>query len=121
MFSNQDSSITMNEGTNPLHPGEILREDYLAPLNLSVAVLASHLFVPAAHLHAIVLGRTGLTADTALRLARYFGGDALAWLQLQMRYDLHCAQANAEELTKIEAIQPLAAMDMSIGAYRFCW
>lgn len=121
MSSNQDSSITMNEGTTPLHPGEILRQNYLAPLNLSVNTLASQLFVPASDVHEIVSGRKGITADTALRLARYFGGNALAWLELQMRYDLCCAQANVQELAKIAPAQPLSAMDMSAGAYRFCW
>lgn len=72
----------------PVHPGEILREDYLAPLNMSVHALATALRVPATRLHEIVNERRGISADTAARLARYFGGDAQSWLNLQSTYDL---------------------------------
>lgn len=72
----------------PVHPGEILREDFLAPLGLSVNALASSLRVPATRLHEIVKERRAITADTAARLARYFGGDAQSWLNLQSAYDL---------------------------------
>jgi addiction module HigA family antidote len=70
----------------PVHPGEVLREDYLVPLGLSVNALA--LAVPATRIHEIVKERRGITADTAVRLARYFGGDAGSWLALQAIYDL---------------------------------
>lgn len=72
----------------PVHPGEVLREDYLAPLGLSVNALAMALGVPATRIHEIVKERRGVTADTAARLARYFGGDAASWLVLQASYDL---------------------------------
>ena len=71
-----------------VHPGEILREDYLVPLGLSVNALAAALRVPATRLHEIVNERRGISADTAARLARYFGGDAQSWLNLQSTYDL---------------------------------
>lgn len=71
-----------------VHPGEILREDYLAPLGMSVNALATALRVPATRLHEIVNERRGISADTAARLARYFGGDAQSWLNLQATYDL---------------------------------
>lgn len=71
-----------------VHPGEVLREDYLAPLGLSVNALALALGVPATRIHEIVKERRGVTADTAMRLARYFGGDAASWLALQASYDL---------------------------------
>ena len=71
-----------------VHPGEVLREDYLAPLALSVNALALALGVPATRIHEIVKERRGVTADTAARLARYFGGDAGSWLALQSSYDL---------------------------------
>ncbi|HEY0956373.1 MAG TPA: HigA family addiction module antitoxin [Roseateles sp.] len=72
----------------PVHPGEVLREDYLAPLGLSVNALAVALGVPATRIHEIVKERRAVTADTAARLAKYFGGDAASWLALQAQYDL---------------------------------
>ena len=71
-----------------VHPGEVLREDYLAPLGLSVNALAQALGVPATRIHEIVKERRGITADTAARLAKHFGGDAASWLALQAQYDL---------------------------------
>ena len=79
----------------PIHPGEILREEYLVPLELSVNALAMDLHVPATRMHEIVKERRGITPDTALRLAQYFGGDAQSWLNLQTRYDLASADATA--------------------------
>ena len=72
----------------PVHPGEILREEYLVPLDMSVNALAHALRVPATRLHEIVKERRAITADTALRLARYFGGDAQSWMNLQAAYEL---------------------------------
>lgn len=72
----------------PVHPGEILREDYLAPLDMSANALANALGVPATRIHEILKERRSITADTAQRLARYFGGDAASWLNLQAIYDL---------------------------------
>ena len=72
----------------PVHPGEVLREDYLAPLQLSVNALSVALGVPATRIHEIVKERRAVTADTAVRLAKYFGGDAASWLAMQANYDL---------------------------------
>ncbi|WP_397474213.1 HigA family addiction module antitoxin [Pusillimonas sp.] len=77
------------------HPGEILREDYLAPLGLTPHALSKALCVPPARVNDIVLGRRGVTPDTALRLVRYFGGDAQSWLNLQQAYDLKTAEKTA--------------------------
>jgi antitoxin HigA-1 len=79
-------------GMRSVHPGEVLREDFLAPLDLSVNALAQALRVPATRLHEIVKERRAVTPDTALRLARYFGGDAQSWLNLQASYDLKVAE-----------------------------
>ena len=68
----------------PIHPGEVLREDFLAPLQMTPHALAIALRVPASRMNDIVLERRGVTLDTALRLARYFGGDAQSWLNLQI-------------------------------------
>ena len=72
----------------PVHPGEILREEFLTPLGLSVHALATALAVPATRIHEIVKERRAITADTAERLARHFGGDATSWLALQAEFDL---------------------------------
>ena len=82
-------------GMRPVHPGEVLREDYMKPLGLSANALSKALRVPASRINDIVLERRGITADTALRLARYFGGDeadAQGWLNLQAIYDLKVAR-----------------------------
>ncbi len=84
----------------PPHPGETIREDYLVPLGMSVNQLAKALGVGAARLNEIVRGRRGVTADTALRLARCFGTSAEFWLSLQALYDLRVAEAAARK--KIE-------------------
>jgi addiction module HigA family antidote len=85
----------------PVHPGEILKEDFLKPSGLSVNALAKALRVPAPRINDIVLQRRGITADTAMRLARYFGGDAQSWLNLQMMYDLRVAErANGRKIER---------------------
>ncbi len=71
-----------------VHPGEVLREDFLIPAGISVNALAIALSVPATRIHEIIKERRAVTADTAERLARYFGGDAASWLALQASYDL---------------------------------
>jgi addiction module HigA family antidote len=75
-----------------IHPGEVLREEYLKPLGLSANALAKALRVPAPRINDIVRERRGVSADTALRLARYFGGDARSWLNLQTSFDLRVAE-----------------------------
>jgi addiction module HigA family antidote len=79
-------------GMRPVHPGEILREDYLVPLGMTAAALAKALNVPAPRINEILRERRSVTADTAMRLARYFGGDARSWLNLQTAYDLRVAE-----------------------------
>ncbi len=95
-------------GMRPVHPGEVLREDYLLPLNLSANALAKALNVPAPRINDVVRERRGVSADTAMRLARYFGGDARSWLNLQAAYDLRLAErANAKRIER--EITPVAA------------
>lgn len=72
----------------PVHPGEILREEYLRPLGLMPYRLAQHLHVPVPRVNDVIRGRRAITPDTALRLARYFGTTDRFWLNLQARYDL---------------------------------
>lgn len=88
-------------GMRPVHPGEILREDYLVPLGMSANALSKALHVPAPRINDIVRERRGITADTAMRLARYFGSDARSWLNLQAAYDLRLAEIeNAKRIER---------------------
>ncbi len=80
--------MTINNKMRPIHPGEILREEFLVPLALSAHALAMELKVPAPRINDIVRERRAITPDTALRLARYFGTTAQFWLNLQTSYDL---------------------------------
>jgi len=80
----------------PVHPGEVLREDFMIPLGMSAHALAQELSVPATRIHEIVKERRAVTADTAERLARYFGGDASSWLALQADYDLKTLPTRTE-------------------------
>src|SRR5579859_8046172 len=94
----------MTKKTNRIpfpHPGETIREDYLKPLGMSVNRLAIELRVPATRMLEVVRGRRGITADTALRLARYFNTTPKFWLNLQTSYDLAlAAEAKAKEIAR---------------------
>ena len=79
-------------GMRPVHPGEVLREDFLTPLNMSANALALAVRVPASRINDIVLERRGITVDTAMRLVRYFGGDVQSWMNLQTAYEVKVAQ-----------------------------
>ena len=76
----------------PIHPGEILREEFLAPLGMSAHELALALRVPATRINDIVNERRGITADTALRLSRYFGTTSRFWMNMQASYELEAAE-----------------------------
>ena len=93
--------MSFKNGMRPVHPGEVLLEDYMEPLGLSSNALARALGVTAARVNDIVRQRRGITADTAIRLARYFGGDARSWLNLQAAYDLRVAELeNGKRIAK---------------------
>ena len=92
---NEHSSVSvqpLGKKLPPIHPGEILRDEFLIPLNISQSRLAKDISVPARRINEIVHGKRGITADTALRLARYFGSSERLWLNLQTRYDLEVAK-----------------------------
>jgi addiction module HigA family antidote len=85
----------------PVHPGEILREDLLKPLGISINRLGRDLRVPVTRVSEIVNGRRSVTADTALRLARYFGTTPEFWMTLQAAYDLAVVQrASADQIAR---------------------
>jgi addiction module HigA family antidote len=93
--------MTFKNGMRPVHPGEVLKEDFLVPYNMSVNALAKRLGIPTSRLNDIVLERRGVSPDTALRLARFFGGDARSWLNLQTAYDLRKAEnASAKKIER---------------------
>ena len=92
----------------PVHPGEVLRDEFLTPLALSVYQLAQALKVSRPRLNDVVLGRRGVTVDTALRLGRYFGTTPEFWLNLQTRYDLDVAELTVRREIELQ-IEPHAA------------
>ena len=95
-------------GMRPVHPGEVLREDFLKPLGMSANALATALKVPASRVNDIVLERRGVTVDTAMRLTRYFGGDVQTWMNLQIAYEIKSAEKLLSKRVLAE-VQPLAA------------
>ncbi len=92
----------------PVHPGHILKEDFMDPLGLSARALALKLGVPANRISAIIAGSRAVTADTALRLARHFGTSADLWIGLQGDYDLETARRRSHERIERE-VEPRSA------------
>ena len=93
----------------PVHPGEILREDFMKPLKLTVNKLALELHVPATRIGEIVHERRRITAETAMRLARYFNTNAEFWLNLQNFYDLEVTRRSGAQSEIERQVQPLDA------------
>ncbi len=91
----------------PIHPGEVLGEEFLRPMQISQSRLARDINVPPRRINEICLGKRGITPDTALRLARYFGTSAEFWMNLQQRYDLERRKDEIEERLRTE-IRPLS-------------
>lgn len=90
------------------HPGTILKEEFLDALGISVYGLAKAMAVPRTRINDIVLKRRGISADTALRLAKFFGTDAQSWLNLQQRYDLIMAETAPDNtLARVQSYQEL--------------
>ena len=94
-------------GMRPIHPGEVLREEFLLPMNLTAHALAMALRLPAPRINDVVRERRGMSPDTALRLARYFGTSAEFWLGLQADFDLRTAQKAAGRVIERE-VTPMA-------------
>ncbi|MFN5857100.1 MAG: HigA family addiction module antitoxin [Pseudanabaenaceae cyanobacterium] len=89
---------------NPVHPGEVLLEEFLKPMNLSQNQLALAIRVPARRINEIIHGKRRITADTAIRLAYYFNMSPKFWLGLQMDYDLDVAEDEVGERLKMEVM-----------------
>lgn len=95
-----------HDALGPIHPGEILREEFLSPLGLTAYALAGAIHVPRTRVERLVREETALTPDTALRLARYFGTTAEFWLNLQARHDVEILRAHLSD--ELAAIAPRA-------------
>lgn len=93
---------------NPVHPGEVLQELYLVPLEMSAIDLAKRIGVPRTRVERLVKGTTGVTPDTALRFARVFNTSAEYWLNLQAQHDLFKVAANDDIAIELNTILPLA-------------
>lgn len=93
---------TINNGMRPIHPGEVLREEFLQPMGMTAHALAMALQVPAPRINDIVRERRAVTVDTALRMAKYFGTSAEFWMGLQTDFDMASARATmADALARI--------------------
>jgi len=97
----------MSKKLAPVHPGEVLREDFLGPMNLSAYAVARACGVPRTRIERLVREETPVTADTALRLAKYFGTTAAFWMGMQAQYDLE--RTEDEVSAEIKRIQPVKA------------
>lgn len=97
----------ISNGMRPVHPGEVLREEYLEPLGMSVNALAKALHITATRVNEIVREQRGVSAETAMRLARYFQTSPEFWLNLQTAYELRCAAGAADRIA--HEIQPFEA------------
>ena len=95
-----------------VHPGEILREEFLKPIGMSVYELSKRLHVPAPRMNDVVLERRGVTADTAVRLSRFFGTTEQFWLNLQSAYEVSIVKA--DRAAEIEQIEPLKMQEMQL-------
>jgi addiction module HigA family antidote len=102
--------MTFKNGMRPVHPGEILRKEYLEPMSMTANALAKALHLTPSRVNDIVLERRGVTADTAVRLARYFNSSAQFWLNLQSMYDLRVAERDAATKKAVREIEPLAVV-----------
>jgi antitoxin HigA-1 len=102
------TDVTTGKRLPLIHPGEILRDDFLAPMKISVYSLAQAIKVPRSRVNDIVLCRRGVTADTAFRLARYFGTSPEFWINLQARHDLDAADRKLRRRIERE-VAPRAA------------
>ncbi len=102
------ADVTSGKRLPLIHPGQILRDDFLQAMEISVYALAEAIKVPRSRVNDIVLGRRGITADTAFRLARYFGTSPEFWINLQARYDLEAADRKIRRRIERE-VSPRAA------------
>ena len=95
------------------HPGEILKEEFLDPMVITVYALSKAIGVPRTRMNDIVLGRRGISADTAIRLGKFFETDAQSWLNLQQKYDLIIAETKpGNKLSKVRTLKDIQAENL---------
>ncbi|VAV88297.1 Antitoxin HigA [hydrothermal vent metagenome] len=97
---------------NPIHPGEMLREEFMEPLKLSAGKLAKAIGVPRTRIERLVREETNLSLDTAVRLSRYFKLSEGFWMRMQTSYELDCLHANKKRLAALDKIEPLERPDL---------
>jgi antitoxin HigA-1 len=102
------SDVTSGRRLPPVHPGEILRDEFLTPMGISAYELANAIKAPRSRINDVVLGRRSITIDTAMRLGRYFGTSAEFWINLQARHDLDVADRTLRQQIEKE-VAPRAA------------
>jgi len=103
-----DQDLKPGERLPPVHPGEVLLEDFMRPLGLKAPTVARALGVPRTRIERLVTGRSPVTPDTALRLERGFGASAAFWMNLQTRYDLELAAETTTGLEGVKRLSPAA-------------
>jgi len=96
----------------PIHPGEMLREEFMQPLNLSAGKLAKAIGVPRSRIERLVREETALSADSAVRLAKFFKMSEGYWLGIQSSYELDCIHADKKRLAALDKIKPLERPDL---------
>lgn len=101
---------------NPIHPGEMLREEFLKPLDLSAGKLAKAIGVPRTRIERVLREESGISADTASRLGRYFRTSAQLWLNMQTSYELNCIHNDKKRLAALDEIKPLERADLGEAA-----
>jgi antitoxin HigA-1 len=106
----------MEQRLSPVHPGEILAEEFLRPMGISQYRLAKDILVPPRRINEIVKGKRSLTADTALRLSKFFGTSEIFWLNLQARYDLDMQRQRLGK--RLRDVRPHHSPSRPLAAYR---
>jgi antitoxin HigA-1 len=116
----------MDNTLSPIHPGEVLREDFMKPLGLTQYRLAPDIGVTPIRISQIVNGKRAISVDTAMRLARYFGTSATVWLRMQVRYDLEIAQSKLSEqinreVKVLQSVAGVSIINLSAALYGVLW
>lgn len=106
----------MEQRLPPVHPGEILAEEFLRPMGISQYRLAKDILVPPRRINEIVQGKRSLTADTALRLSKFFGTSEIFWLNLQARYDLDLQRQRLGK--RLRDVRPHRSLSQPLAAHR---
>lgn len=108
----------MNDRMPPVHPGEILAEEFMRPMSLSQTRLALNTGMPQSRVQAILAGKRGISADTAVRLAAYFGNSAEFWLNCQVSYELDMLDYSGQQAEIVARVHPHSCREDTSAVYR---